>query len=78
MFQYKTLCFNKKTTYLKKKRHFDKKKSVFPEGILQCQSEGFLWKGIPLGRSPWDLWGKKKMRTSVKKMRTLAEKVHTW
>ena len=27
----------------------------FGEGIHQCQSKGFPGKGIPLGRSPWNL-----------------------
>ena len=59
MFQYKTLCFNKKTAYLKKKKGtLTKKNPYFPKGSSNA-------KGIPLGRSPWDLWGKKKQRTSV-------------
>ena len=64
MFQYKTLCFNKKTAYLKKKQHTPTKKNpYFPKGSS---------KGVPR-----TFGAKKKQRTSVEKMLTLAEKMRT-
>ena len=80
MFQYKTLYFKKLHTSRKKIRHFDKKKSVLPEGILQCQGhpfgeeslgpspKGCLWHGAVLQKKTAHL--DKKSRYSDKKMRT--------